>query len=233
MTTIGLFFAVCSDDSPQEASLMSHFRRALVACTIALAVAVTMPGTATAQRNDSYTWKLGLQAGSMIVQTRTQDSELTPSVGAHILVMGRRGGLMLGVDEALGSDEKSGLIVFNDVRRIQAMLMAFPVAAPLEPYFGLGGGIMQVVSPRVDPVVQDPFQRDALLESARDASASGFLTALFGVQGRWNRFTAFGQGQIHTAPSDDKLLRGVSYSIHGGIRIGLGSAKEGVKAGGY
>jgi hypothetical protein len=212
---------------------MSHFRRALVACTVALAASGTLPSSALAQRNDSYTWKLGLQAGSMILQTRTQDSELIPSAGAHVLIMGRRGGLLAGVDEAFGSDEKSGLIVFNDVRRYQAVLMAFPVAAPLEPYFGVGGGIMQVVSPRVDASVQDPFQREALLDAAKDASASGFLTALAGIQGRWNRFTAFGQAQIHTAPGDDKLLRGASYSVHGGIRIGLGSAKEGVKAGGY
>mgnify|MGYP000095934062 CR=1 FL=1 len=44
---------------------------------------------------------------------------------------------------------------------------------------------------------------------------------------------AFAQAQIGTAPRDDKLLRGATYSLHGGIRIGLGSAKEGVKAGGY
>lgn len=212
---------------------MSQIQRAFGACLVALALTAVTPGRATAQRDDSYTWKLGLQAGSMMIQTRTQDTKILPSAGAHILIMGRRGGLMVGVDEGLGSDEQSGLILFNDVRRYQAVLMAFPVKAPLEPYFGVGGGIMQVISPRVDPVVQDPFTRADLLSSAQDASAYAFMTGLAGVQGRWNRFTAFAQAQIHTAPGDDKLIRGASYSFHGGIRIGLGSAKEGVKAGGY
>lgn len=212
---------------------MSHFRRALAACIVALTLAVAVPGTATAQRNDSYTWKLGIEVGSMLVQTRTQDSKVIPSAGASILIMARRAGLLVGVDEAFGTDERSNLIVFNDVRRIQAVLMAFPVSAPLEPYFGIGGGILTVVGPRVDPVVQDPFQREALLASAQDAQSSGFLTALAGIQGRWNRLTAFAQVQIGSAPNEDKLLRGPLYTIHGGIRIGLGSAKEGVRAGGY
>lgn len=212
---------------------MSHFRRLFAASTVALVVATLLPATATAQRNDSYTWKLGLQAGSMAIQTRTQDNSILPSAGAHILVMGKRGGLMVGVDEGFGTDEQSNLIVFNDVRRYQAVLMAFPVVAPLEPYFGVGGGIMQVVGPRVDPAVTDPFQREALADAAKDASAYAFATALAGVQGRWNRLTAFAQAQIGTAPGDDKLLRGAHYSLHGGIRIGLGAAKEGVKEGGY
>ena len=137
--------------------------------------------------------------------------------------------------EALGfgSDERSGLIVFNDVRRYQAVLMAFPVNAPLEPYFGVGGGILQVVGPRVDDSVTDPFDREELAAAAEEASSHAFATAIAGVQGRWGRLTAFGQAQIGTSPNRDKLLRGALYSVHGGIRIGLGSAKEGVRAGGY
>ena len=53
----------------------------------------------------------------MMIQTRPQDTKIRPPAGAHILIMGRRGGLMVGVDEGLGSDEQSGLILFNDVRR--------------------------------------------------------------------------------------------------------------------
>jgi hypothetical protein len=200
---------------------------------LALAAFAAVPGSLSAQRADSYTWKLGLQAGSMFVQTRTQDSEVIPSFGAHVLIMAKRGGLMVGVDEGFGSDERSGLIVFNDVRRYQAVLMAFPVNAPLEPYFGVGGGILQVVGPRVDDSVTDPFDREDLANAADEASSHAFVTALAGVQGRWGRLTAFGQAQIGSSPNRDKLLRGALYSIHGGIRIGLGSAKEGVRAGGY
>lgn len=211
---------------------MQLFGRALGACAVAATLTI-IPGAVHAQRGDSYTWKVGLQGGSMIFETRTQESQFMPSVGAHVLIMGARGGLLFGVDEGLGSDEQSGSIRFNDLRRYQAVLVAFPVALPLEPYFGIGGGILQAVAPTVDPVVTDPFEREDLLEAAEEASTHAYATALFGVQGRWGRLTAFAQAQVGTSPGSDKLLRGPLYTIHGGIRIGLGSAKEGIRSGGY
>jgi hypothetical protein len=192
------------------------------------ALAVTLPQTAAAQRSDSFTWKIGLEAGPMIFETQTEESSVIPSAGAHFLIMSRRGGLMAGIDEGFGSDERSGLIQFNDLRRFQAVLMAFPVDAPIEPYFGVGGGILQVVSPRVDNSVTDPFDRQTLQDAANEAAASAFATFLAGVQGKWGRVTAFGQYQLHTAPSDNKLLKGPMHSIQGGIRIALGSSREGV-----
>lgn len=196
----------------------------------AAALIAGTPLSAQAQRNDSYTWKVGLNAGTMVVQTHSQDYQWTVSGGAHALVMAKRGGLMLGVDEAFGSDEKAGggQILFNDVRRYQLVLMAFPVETPVEPYFGAGIGLIQVINPRVDPSITDPITQSALLSAAQDAAASGFWTGVFGVQGRAGRMTVFGQAQIVSAPGDDKLLKGTSYSIVGGIRIGLGTAREGL-----
>jgi hypothetical protein len=195
------------------------------------------PAHLMAQRADSYTWKIGFEAGCMMFQTRSQDTKTIPSGGASVLVMARQGGLLIGVDEGFGSNESTsgGVIMFNDLRRYQAVLMAFPVHSQLEPYFGAGGGFLEVVSPRVNPAlgITDPTQRDALLSAANDASASGFLTALVGIQGRWGRGTAFAQYQLGSAPSPDKLLRGVMHSLHVGIRIGLGSTKDEFKAGGY
>ncbi|MES2124522.1 MAG: hypothetical protein V4503_07505 [Gemmatimonadota bacterium] len=212
---------------------MTFLRRAASAC--ALGLLLGLPTAAHAQRADSYTWKLGLDAGSMIFSTRSQGSTVIPSAGAHVLILARRSGLMFGVDEGFGSDERSqgGLILFNDIRRYQAVLMAFPFQLALEPYFGIGAGVMQVVGPRVDPVVQDPSDRALLLTTAQDASTSGFVTGLAGIQGRWKRLAVFAQYQIHSSPSDDKLLKGPMHTFHVGLRIGLGSAKEGVRAGGY
>lgn len=211
---------------------MKLYRRALALSALVTAW-VVLPTTAAAQRGDSFTWKLGIQGGSFLFQTKTQDSEVMPSGGAHFLIMSRRGGLMVGVDEGFGSDERSGAVLFNDIRRYQAMLMAFPVALPLEPYFGVGGGVIQVVSPRVDPSITDPFEQAALLAAAKDASASAYASFLAGVQGRWGRLTVFGQYQIHSSPDADKLLRGAMHSIHGGVRVALGSSREGVRSGGY
>src|SRR5690606_9527955 len=211
---------------------MKLFRRSVGAVALAATLA-TLPPTAAAQRGDSFTWKLGVQGGSMIFQTRTEDTQVIPSAGAHFLIMTRNSGVMVGIDEGFRSDERSGLVMFNDLRRYQAVMMAYPVALPLEPYFGVGGGLLQVVAPRIDPAVTDPFERQALKNAADEASTSAFVTFLAGVQGRWNRVTVFGQYQIHTAPSDDKLLQGPMHSIHGGVRIALGSSREGVRAGGY
>lgn len=211
---------------------MTLYRRAAGALAFATLLAV-LPAPVQAQRGDSFTWKLGVQGGSMVFQTRTQDSKLIPSGGAHFLIMARRTGLMVGVDEGFGSDERSGLVLFNDLRRYQAVIIAHPVSLPLEPYFGVGGGVLQVVSPRIDPVVTDPFEREVLMEAAQDGSAAAFATFLAGLQGRWGRVTVFGQYQLQSAPGDDALLDGVMHSLHGGIRIALGSSREGIREGGY
>lgn len=210
---------------------MTLFRR--VAQVGALATVLLLPTALQAQRADSHTWKIGLQAGSILFQTQTQDNTVVPSFGAHFLVMASRVGLQIGVDEGFGSDERSGLALFNDLRRYQAVIVAFPFKSALEPYFGVGGGIMQAVGPRVDPIVQDPIDRENLRAAFDEASASGFATVMAGIQGQWGRFTAFGAYQLGTAPSRDKLLRGATHSIHGGLRIGLGSSREGIRAGGY
>jgi len=218
-------------DNPLEVTSMTLFRR--VAQAGALLIALLMPSVAEAQRSDSYTWKIGVSAGSMLFKTQTEDTKVIPSFGAHFLIMASRVGLQVGIDEGFGSDERSGLALFNDLRRFQAVAIAFPFSSPIEPYFGIGGGVLQVVGPRVDPVVIDPIDRDDLDDFFDEASTSGFLTVMAGVQGRWGRFTAFGQYQLGTAPNDDKILSGVLHSFHGGLRIGLGSAREGIRAGGY
>ena len=212
---------------------MTLFRHPVAISAIVLAAA--MPSAALAQRSDSYTWKLGLEAGGMAFQTNSQDTKVVPAAGAHLLIMAHRGGLMFGVDEGIGSNEQAsgGLVIFNDVRRYQAVLLAYPIAGPVEPYFGVGGGIMQVVGPRISPSIIDPADRDTDLAAAQDASASGFVSALFGVQWRWGRLNVFAQYEASTSPSSDKLLHGAAQTLMGGIRIGLGSAREGVTAGGY
>jgi len=185
----------------------------------------------TPPRADAHTWRLGINGGVTMLRTPTQDATALPSAGAHLHIMANRTALLLGVDEIFGADEQSGLIRFNDVRRYQAVLLAHPFNKRMEPYFGVGGGFMQVVRPRVSSIVTDPDVRAQLQEGARDASTSGFATALVGVQGRWGRFTAFGQYQIGSAPSDDRLLRGVMHSVMGGIRINLGSSQDDLSRG--
>src|SRR3989304_5402449 len=68
-----------------------------LAATLALALLSALaPTQLVAQRSDSYTWKLGLNAGAMMFQTRSQDTKTIPSAGAHVLIMARKGGLIFG-----------------------------------------------------------------------------------------------------------------------------------------
>jgi hypothetical protein len=194
----------------------------------AVALAAALPGTAVAQRSDSYTWKIGFEAGAMAYETRVQDTKVVPAVGAQLLIMAHRGGLLVGVDEGIGSNENAtSSIQFNDVRRFQAVLMAFPLSGPIEPYFGGGGGLLTVVGPRVNPALMlDPATAQEVQAAAEANSTSGFLTILFGVQGRMGRTTIFAQYQAGTSPSDDNLLHGSTQTAMAGVRIGLGSTKE-------
>ncbi|HEY4320825.1 MAG TPA: hypothetical protein VGM77_06535 [Gemmatimonadales bacterium] len=189
-----------------------------------------------AQRDDSFTWSLGVEAGVLGFQTQAQTTtKYIPSVGANFLIMAGRGGLLVGFDEGIGTDENaSAVILFNDIRKYQAILMAFPVKGAVQPYFGGGAGIMQIVGPRVDKdLVTDPTAQASLVADAKERGSSGFLTLVGGVQGRAGRVTIFAQYQVTTSPSDDRLMHGATQSLMGGIRLNLGSARDGVSAGGY
>jgi hypothetical protein len=128
-------------------------------------------------------------------------------------------------------------VTFNDIRKYSAVLMAFPIRAAVQPYLGVGWGIMHTVSPQTT----GGFQSDA-----EDLGSSGFGTFLGGVTFQVGRLMAFGQYQITTSPgqgsvtdqtgavvASGRLLQGPTHTFSGGLRFGLGSSKESVKTGGY
>ena len=204
-------------------------------------------GALTAQqlREDSYRWYVGPQAGVLLFQTQTQDYSTMPTVGFHMLVMGKRGGVMLSIDEGLGSDESSAFgddtapedtrgVTFDHLRKYTAGLMAFPLRGRFEPYLGLGFGILHTTSTQVEGVFTDPEDAADALSEAKERGSTGFGSLLGGLQLRASKsLVIFAQYQITTAPSDGSLLVGPSHGIIAGIRFGLGKAKEDIKGGGY
>jgi hypothetical protein len=117
--------------------------------------------------------------------------------------------------------------------------MAFPIRSAVQPFLGVGYGIMHVVSPT--PLSTTGFQSDA-----EQLGSSGFGTFLAGITFQVGRLMAFGQYQITTSPGNDtvvddagnpvafgRLLTGPTHTFSGGLRFGLGSARESVKTGGY
>src|SRR5690242_17473702 len=77
-----------------------------------LAIGVLGLGATTrlaAQQDDSqFRWYLGAQGGVMGFGTRLQTRSWIPAVGGSLLVTAKRTGLLIGIDEALGSDELTG-----------------------------------------------------------------------------------------------------------------------------
>ena len=78
------------------------------------------------------------------------------------------------------------------------------------------------------------------------SAAAGFGTFVGGLQFQVGRFMAFGQYQITTGAVDDtvrrqrrdpvafgRLLEGPTHTFTGGLRFGLGSAREKCETGGY
>jgi hypothetical protein len=195
-------------------------------------------------RDNRFKWFFGAQAGAMVFETSAQSQTGVPAFGAHLAVVSHRGGLMVGVDEAIGSgesasfvDEGSGginrSVTFDRLRRYGFNMTGYPVRGKLEPYLGLGFGLLQVINPQLGGVFTSPTQAAESADEADQKSATGFMSFLAGVQFRVGRMAAFGQYQISTSPSEGNLLRGPGHLIMGGLRFSLGSSKENVKGGGY
>ncbi|NOT07156.1 MAG: hypothetical protein HOP28_03030 [Gemmatimonadales bacterium] len=219
---------------------------------VASAFAVAGPTAAQQVRSDApvaeirdnrFKWFFGAQTGAMIFETQAQTRTGLPAFGAHLSIVSRRGGLIIGVDEAFGNNESSAFVdsnagvtravTFDRLRRYGFSLTGYPVRGSLEPYLGVGFGFLQVVSPQVDDVFTSPADAAASADDAHEKSATGFMSFLAGVQFRVGRLAAFGQYQISSSPSEGNLLRGTGHSIMGGLRFSLGSTKQEIKGGGY
>ncbi len=202
-----------------------------------LVAGVAVP--AAAQRSDSFTWKLGIDAGIMTFETQTQPTKVVPTAGAHILVMGHRGGLMFGVDEGIGTNQNTipaKLILFNDVRRYQAVLMAFPISGNDRTVLRRRRRHHAGRRPAGRPAagITDPTEHAALLSNAQQESASAFATFVGGVQGRVGTHDAVRRStRPPRRPATTTCSGARPRRCSPGSALNLGSAREGVKAGGY
>lgn len=203
-------------------------------------------GSVAEIRDNRFKWYFGAQAGAMLFETPSQTQTGVPSFGAHLAIVSRRAGLMVGVDEAFGSGETTGFVdsnsggiarsmTFDRLRRYQFSMTGYPVRGSLEPYLGIGFGMLQVINPQFDvnEVFSSAQEAAFSADDAHEKSATGFMSFMAGVQFRVGRMAAFGQYQITSSPSAGNLLRGPGHSLMGGLRFSLGSSKEGVRGGGY
>lgn len=190
--------------------------------------------------NENFQWYVGGQAGVLIYKTPTQSRGGNLMVGAQTLIKARRTGLMLSIDEVLGDSQTSSFtstaaaggteaVTFNDIRRYSAVLMAFPIRGPMQPYLGAGLGILHVVNP------QAASGSAAEQDLAGQMGSTGFGTLVAGLQFHLGRLMAFGQYQVTTgartqasSTASGKLIDGPTHSFSGGLRFSLGGTREGI-----
>lgn len=222
--------------------------------------AQTSGGTGT------FKWYVGGHGGITSFRSGVTGREFMPNAGGHLLITAKRTGLLLSVDQSFGSTQESATMFaildsvravkevgfvpwqFKGIRRYSAMLLAYPIRNQnIQPFVGVGGGIMHTTSNTPGPFVGGSVE-NAL-------SSSGFAAAMVGLEFRLGPFSAFGQYQVTTKQgyqeistvlrrdSSNKPLEtridsgewtlGAFHTLNAGLRFSLGNAKERSAGGGY
>jgi hypothetical protein len=218
-------------------------RLALSALVVALAA---RPAAAQQSNERTNRWYWGAQAGGFLYQTNAQGYYFDPVIGAHWLITGKRSALYIGAEQVffltegratvLDRNSPTGLrdATFNQVRRLFAGVLAFPLQKRIEPFVGGGFAIMTVQDPAVDCTGTTPNSQcaspndQAIAQGAvDDAGSKGFAWILGGVQINMGKLAVYGQYML-TSAAQGFLISGTTHSVQGGIRYSLGTSKEDV-----
>jgi hypothetical protein len=214
-------------------------------CILALAILTASRLGSQQLREDSYTWYVGATGGALFFETQSQERSSIPSTGFQALILARRAALQISIEESFGSNEASAfgssssptgsyVVTFDRLRKYSAILTAFPVRGTVEPYLGVGWGILHTVNTEVEGLFASPEEAAAAHEEAVQRGSTGFWSLVGGLQGRlMSTVVLFGQYQVTSSPSGGNLLVGPSHGITFGLRVSLGGAKEGIRGGGY
>ena len=193
-----------------------------------------------------YQWYWGGQAGAFGYKTNLQGTYFDPMVGAHWLITSRRTSLYVAFEQAFFLTEARAVVVdpasgsssagpgfrdvtFSDVRRIAFGLLAHPSQTRVEPYFGGGFALMQILDPVVDcSTCVTPTEAFEAQNLAEDAASKAFAWTMAGLQINWtNKLNFFGQVQLQSA-SQGYLLDGSTMTVQVGARYSFGTSKEGL-----
>jgi hypothetical protein len=220
----------------------------LALCLGAAQLPAQQPGSS------NFQWYVGGQGGIINFET-IEGRQTVPLGGGHLLVMGRRTGLLLSVDQGFGSNEQGMYLLqavdaadsvvgqevvavsFTNIRKYSAMLVAHPIRGPITPFFGIGVGILHTSGHTPD----DGF--------SKGVGSAGFGSFIGGLNFQVSRLSAFGQYQITTSPAEQivtqkfsdgsrlvasgNLYRGPTHTFSAGLRFSLGNARERATSGGY
>jgi hypothetical protein len=186
---------------------------------------------------ESFKWYFGAQAGLTIFETPSQTKGGIFTAGGHFLVTAKRTGLLISVEESFKNNQVSVYsdaaaaggqrqVNFNNLRKYQATILAFPFNTIAQPYIGLGFGLLQTVKEYPQGVFLTPAELGDAQDAADQAGSHTFGSLVGGVQFRVSSFVLFGQYAITSSPVRGKLLIGPTHTFSGGLRIGLGGSKD-------
>jgi outer membrane protein with beta-barrel domain len=192
----------------------------------------------------SYQWYWGGQGGVFLYKTNLLPAYYDPLVGGHWMITARRTALYLAYEQAFfltqakaeifdPTAESTSLIRqidFSDMRRIMFGVLAHPAQKVIEPFGGVGFAIMQVLNPTPDCSAdcETIAKASEAFDRAEQAASKAFFWIMGGMQMNYsNRLNVFGH-YILTSSGRGFLLDGNTHTLQGGIRLSLGSAKEGL-----
>jgi hypothetical protein len=197
--------------------------------------------------NTNFTWYWGAQGGAFVSKTNVQAYAYDPIVGGHWLITSRRTALYVAYEQAIflakaqavifdpsssSSSVGSGFrdIQFKDVRRVMFGVLAYPSQKVIEPFGGGGFALMQVLNPEIS-CPSGGCSTSEFAEASqrvRDASSRAFFWLMGGLQINYSSKLNVFAHYLMTSSAANFLLQSNTHSLQGGIRISMGSSKEGI-----
>ncbi len=210
-----------------------------------VAIALVRPAAGQVPEDRSHRWYWGATVGGFAYKTNDQGYFIDPMFGVHWLITGKRTALLIGGEQAFLLTEARATVVdqntgsahdvtFDQVRRLYIGLMAFPLQQHLEPFAGIGVGLMTIQNPTADcsgatttSVCSTPADAANAEALAQSAGSKAIGWAIGGVQINVGKLSVFGQYMVNSA-ANNFLLSGATHTFSGGIRYSFGSSKEDV-----
>jgi len=223
---------------------MKRLRRVIVGAALAAMAAQSLAAQERAH-DRTFQWYWGGQGGAFYYQTSAQPYYYDPIMGAHWLITAKRTALYLAYEQAvfltdakavipdrfsLGCSAGAGCrdVTFSDMRRIMFGVLAFPTGKRIEPFFGGGFAMMQVLNPVVDcSNCASPSEQAEAESAAQEASSKAFFWLMAGGQLSQGKMTLFGH-YILTSAAASFMIQGTTHTFQVGLRYSFGTAKEGI-----
>ena len=195
--------------------------------------------------NTNFQWYWGAQGGAFISKTVTQPYVYDPIIGGHWLIKSRRTALYVAYEQAVfltaaqtvifdpnSSNSSVGPsfrdVTFKDMRRIMFGVLAFPAQKVIEPFAGGGFAIMQVLNPTVDCTGCNTSQAVEADDRVHTAASKAFFWIMGGLQINYSSKLNVFAHYLLTSSAANFLLQSNTHTLQGGIRISLGTSKEGI-----